>query len=131
VPEADSAWAVTILVDNAVWAWRGRRWAHLVSDQSYVELHSFAERLGLERRWFQGDHYDVPTEYRAIAIELGAEAVDSRQLLRRLRASGLRLSPTERRQLPEQVLPRPVFEGVVGPIGEVQPRSRDEGLQHG
>ena len=81
---------MAILVDQAVWPWRGRRWAHLVSDADYEELHTFAERLGLERRWFQGDHYDIPAEYRTRAIELGAVPVDARELVRRLRAAGLR-----------------------------------------
>jgi hypothetical protein len=94
---------MAILVDRAVWAWRGERWAHLVSDTSYAELHAFAERLGIPRRAFQGDHYDVPTEYREAAIGMGAEVVDSRELIRRLRASGLRLAPAERRQLPRHV----------------------------
>jgi hypothetical protein len=79
-----------ILVDEAVWRWRGRRWAHLVSDASLDELHAFAERLGLRREWFQGDHYDVPTEVRELAIEFGAAAVTSRELLVRLTAAGLR-----------------------------------------
>jgi uncharacterized protein DUF4031 len=96
---------VAILVDDARWPWRERHWAHLVSDDSYDELHAFAERLGLPRRAFQGDHYDVPADYRLAAIVLGAEAVGSRELVRRLRASGLRLSPAQRRQLPRQVGP--------------------------
>ena len=79
-----------ILVDQAIWPWRGRRWAHLVSDESYDELHEFAARLGLRREAFQGDHYDVPDEYRTRAIELGATPVDARDLVRRLRAAGLR-----------------------------------------
>ena len=49
-----------------------------MSDESYDELHAFAARLGIPRRSFQGDHYDVPTEYRERAIELGAEAVIDR-----------------------------------------------------
>lgn len=81
---------MAILVDQAVWPWRGRRWAHLVSDRSYDELHAFAARLGIPRRAFQGDHYDVPAEYRERALELGAEAVDARVLVRRLRDAGLR-----------------------------------------
>jgi hypothetical protein len=81
---------VTILVDPAVWPWRGRRWAHLVSDESYDELHRFAERLGIPRRAFQGDHYDVPAALRDHAISIGATAVDSRDLVRRLRQAGLR-----------------------------------------
>lgn len=87
---------MTILVDQAVWPWRGRRWAHLVSDESYDELHAFAARLGIPRRGFQGDHYDVPAEYRLKAIELGAEAVDARVLVRRLRAAGLRAPRSSR-----------------------------------
>jgi hypothetical protein len=81
---------VTVLVDQAVWPWRGRRWAHLVSDESFEELHAFAARLGIPRRAFQGDHYDVPADVRLDAIELGAQAVDARELVRRLRAAGLR-----------------------------------------
>jgi len=81
---------VTILVDQAIWPWRGRKWAHLVSDESYEELHAFAARLEIPRRAFQGDHYDVPEDYRDRAIALGAEAVDGRILVQRLRAAGLR-----------------------------------------
>ncbi len=82
---------MTVLVDPAVWPWRGRRWAHLVSDDSYEELHAFAERLGIPRRAFQGDHYDVPADLRLRAIELGAVPVSSRELIRRLIDSGLRV----------------------------------------
>ena len=81
---------MTVLVDPPVWPWRGRRWAHLVSDTSYDELHAMADALGIERRWFQGDHYDVPEDYRERAIALGALPVTSRELVRRLIDSGLR-----------------------------------------
>jgi Protein of unknown function (DUF4031) len=81
---------MTILVDGAIWPWRGRRWAHLVSDRSYHELHDFAARLGVPPRAFQGDHYDITEELRVVAISLGATAVDGRVLVRRLRAAGLR-----------------------------------------
>ncbi len=81
---------MAVLVDQAVWPWRGRRWAHLVSDASFDELHRFAERLGIPRRAFQGDHYDVPSEVREKALALGATPVDGRELVVRLRAAGLR-----------------------------------------
>lgn len=83
---------MAILVDEAVWPWRGRRWAHLVSDESYDELHEFAAVIGIPRQAFQGDHYDVHDELRAVAIGQGAVAVDGRVLVRRLRAAGLRRS---------------------------------------
>jgi hypothetical protein len=89
-----------ILVDPAVWPWRGRRWAHLVSDVSLEELHVFAGELRVDERLFGGDHYDITAEWRVQAIELGAEPVDSRELVRRLRASGLRLTPDQRRARP-------------------------------
>lgn len=86
-----------ILLDAARWWFRDRRWCHLVSDTSLDELHEFATANGIPRRGFQGDHYDVPEEYRAGLIAAGAVEVESRELVRRLRAAGLRLSPAERR----------------------------------
>jgi hypothetical protein len=85
-----------ILVDRAVWAWRGRHWAHLVSDSDYRELHAFAAGLGLARVAFQGDHYDVDETTRLTALTAGAIPVDARELLRRLREGGLR-RPAARR----------------------------------
>jgi hypothetical protein len=79
-----------ILVDAAIWPLRGRRFAHLVSDSSYEELHDFAARLGLPCRAFHRDHYDVPAELREAAIVLGADPVPARELVRRLQAAGLR-----------------------------------------
>ena len=88
---------MAILIDEPRWWFRGRRWSHLVSDTSLEELHSFADGVGIPRRGFQGDHYDVPEEYRDAMIDAGAQLVESRVLVRRLRASGLRLSPAARR----------------------------------
>jgi hypothetical protein len=81
---------VAILVDPAIWPFRDRLWAHLVSDTSYAELHTFAGRLDIPRRGFQGDHYDVPAALRERAIALGAEPVTGRELITRLIAAGLR-----------------------------------------
>ncbi len=88
---------MTILIDEARWWHRGRKWCHLVSDESYDELHAFADRVGIPRRGFQGDHYDVPEEYRDGLVAAGAVETESRELVRRLKAAGLRLSPAERR----------------------------------
>jgi hypothetical protein len=79
-----------IVVDPAVWPWRGQRWAHLASDRDLAELHAFAVRLGLRRLAFQGDHYDVDEAGRLRALGAGAEAVSARELVRRLRGAGLR-----------------------------------------
>ncbi|MEI7617207.1 MAG: DUF4031 domain-containing protein [Actinomycetota bacterium] len=89
---------MAILVDDPIWHWRDRRWCHLVSDTSVHELHEFAARLDIPPRGFHGDHYDVPEEYRDVVVAAGAEPVSSRELLRRLRNAGLRLSPAQRRE---------------------------------
>jgi hypothetical protein len=82
---------VTVLIDTPVWPWRGRRWSHLVSDVSYDELHAFVEaELGIPRRAFQGDHYDVPEDLYDVAVAAGAQPVGARELLSRLLAAGLR-----------------------------------------
>jgi len=81
---------VAVLIDPPQWPAHGRLWAHLVSDTSLAELHTFAERVGLPRRGFDADHYDVPAERHADTIAAGAQPVDGRELLRRLQASGLR-----------------------------------------
>jgi len=69
---------MTVYVDDAVHLWRGRRWAHLMAD-TLDELHEMAQRLDIPRRAFQnktsGAHYDVPSELRERAIELGATAI--------------------------------------------------------
>ena len=59
-------------------------WSHLVSDTSFEELHAFAAQLGIPRRFFQGDHYDLPPHVRVRALELGAVPVGTRELIARM-----------------------------------------------
>ena len=87
---------MTVLVDPPLWPRHGRLWSHLVSDTSLAELHAFAEAAGIPRRGFDLDHYDVPDEQHDRLVELGAEAVGTRELVRRLRASGLRVRARDR-----------------------------------
>ena len=79
-----------ILVDQAIWPAHGRRFAHLVSDSSLEELHTFALTIGLPARAFHRDHYDLPDTWWDDAVAAGATVVDARELVRRLRQSGLR-----------------------------------------
>lgn len=111
----DPAAGVSLLVDGARWPAHGRLWAHLVSDSSLAELHAFAAGLGLPRRSFEGDHYDVPAERVADAVAAGAQPVGTRELLVRLRAAGLR-TPKRRG---EKVLLSTSPEGVPGDVVRV------------
>lgn len=65
-------------------------WCHLVSDASFAELHAFASGVGLPEQAFHRDHYDVPAERRNEVLHAGARAVTARELVRQLRAAGLR-----------------------------------------
>lgn len=82
---------VTIWIDPPAWPAHGRLWSHLISDESIAELNDFAAGLGIPRRGFEGDHYDIPAEYYERALASGAVETTGRDLLRRLQASGLRL----------------------------------------
>ncbi len=88
---------MTLLIDEPRWWFKERLWSHLVSDCSLDELHAFAEQAGIPRRGFHGDHYDVPAEHYDAMVARGAVPTPTRELLRKLRAAGLRLSAAQRR----------------------------------
>ena len=81
---------MAILIDAPNWWHRERWWGHMVSDESYDELHDFAQRLGVPRRGFERDHYDIPEHLHPDALAHGAELVPSKELVRRLTDAGLR-----------------------------------------
>jgi hypothetical protein len=89
---------VAILLDDPRWPAHGRLWAHLISDSSLEELHAFAAANDIPRRGFDMDHYDVPEEAFDRLVAAGAQHVDGHTLVRRLIASGLRVTARERRR---------------------------------
>lgn len=82
---------MTLWIDEPIWPAHGRLFGHLVSDSDYGELHALAARIGLPRRAFDGDHYDIPAELWADAVAAGATPTTGTDLARRIGASGLRL----------------------------------------
>jgi hypothetical protein len=63
----------------------GNRWCHLFTDSlDLEELHQFAEKLGLQRAWFQQHptlpHYDLVPSKRTLAIKYGAKAVTGEEM---------------------------------------------------
>ncbi|CAL9458671.1 hypothetical protein SUDANB58_02601 [Streptomyces sp. enrichment culture] len=81
---------MTVYIDPPAWPGHGRMWSHLVSDVSFDELHAFAARLGVPRRAFDRDHYDIPAHRYADAVRAGAVEAGSREVVWMLRAAGLR-----------------------------------------
>ncbi|MEW1656929.1 MULTISPECIES: DUF4031 domain-containing protein [unclassified Streptomyces] len=81
---------MAIYIDPPIWPGHGRMWSHLVSDRSFDELHRFAAAMGVPRRAFERDHYDLPAERYDDAVRAGAVEVGSKELVRRLTEAGLR-----------------------------------------
>lgn len=81
---------MAILIDPPTWPAHGTVFSHLVSDDSFEELHAFAARAGVPERAFDQDHYDVPIRRYDDLVALGAEPVRSKELVQRLIAAGLR-----------------------------------------
>jgi len=79
-----------------MWPRHGRIWGHMVSDTSLEELHAIARAAGIPDRGFDRDHYDIPEELIDRLVELGAVRVSTRELIARLRASGLRVTAGQR-----------------------------------
>jgi hypothetical protein len=59
----------------------------MVSDESVEDLHEFAARIGLRHRSFQSvsrPHYDLRPSTRRLAVNMGAQEVGMRDLVRRV-----------------------------------------------
>jgi len=65
-----------------------RLWCHMATDGDLEELHQFAARIGLSRRWFQNHpkhpHYDLSATRRLLAIRAGAAAITSEEMVKKL-----------------------------------------------
>jgi hypothetical protein len=96
-----------LLIDPPLWTAHGRLWSHLVSDTSLEELHEFASRVGIPRRAFEGDHYDVPEERYAECVALGAVESAPREVVRALQRSGLRAQKRKHEKVIHQYLDAP------------------------
>ena len=78
-------YGATEVVKNYVGRQRARaRWGHMIADTE-GELHEMAADIGLQRAWYQGDHYDLVPTKRVLAICLGAIPCDRRALVAHLR----------------------------------------------
>ncbi|UKJ64059.1 DUF4031 domain-containing protein [Cellulosimicrobium cellulans] len=95
---------MTVLIDPPAWPAHGTLFSHLVSDSSLAELHAFAASIGVSRRAFDLDHYDVAAERYDVAVAAGAVPVGGRELARRLGSSGLRVPGRARRAAKAEAL---------------------------
>ncbi len=63
----------------------GVHWSHMMTDADLTELHLMADKIGLDRKWFQAKreypHYDLTRQKRSLAVEFGAIPVTSVDLI--------------------------------------------------
>lgn len=52
--------------------------SHMIADTE-AELHDLAAKIGVARKWYQGDHYDITQAAKARALKLGAVQITWRQ----------------------------------------------------
>lgn len=52
---------------------------HMIADNE-DELHAMAAKIGVARKWYQDDHYDIAQSTREKAIAVGARPITKRQL---------------------------------------------------
>lgn len=70
---------MTVYVDNMRAAFGRMVMCHMIADTD-DELHAMADRIGVARRWYQDDHYDIALSKRALAVAAGAREITQRQL---------------------------------------------------
>lgn len=74
---------MTVYVDDMYTVPMGRfnrmKMSHMIGTTE-DELHAMAAAIGVARRWYQGDHYDVSMSKRTAAIAAGAVPITMRQL---------------------------------------------------
>ena len=91
---------MTVYVDDmhryAMGQFGRMKMSHMIAD-SEEELHAMADKIGVARHWYQGDHYDIAISKRTLAIANGAVAVTLKQLacMSALQKRGLPMGPPE------------------------------------
>jgi hypothetical protein len=69
---------MTVYVDNMRAKYGRLVLCHMIADTE-AELHAMADRIGVARKWYQGDHYDIALSKRAEAVAAGAVEITWRQ----------------------------------------------------
>ena len=81
---------MSVYIDRVSIAFRGMSMCHMIAD-TLDELHAMADRIGLQRRWFQQPpkasfpHYDIAQGKRALAVQNGATDCDRNTFVAHLR----------------------------------------------
>jgi hypothetical protein len=81
---------MTVYVDNMHETPMGKygrmKMCHMIAD-TVEELHEMADKIGVKRKWYQGDktgkpHYDICSSKRKLAVEYGAKEITMREAVK-------------------------------------------------
>lgn len=70
---------MSVYVDDMFAGYGRMKMSHMIADTEN-ELHEMADKIGIARRWYQGDHYDICKSKRELAIQYGAKAISRMEL---------------------------------------------------
>jgi hypothetical protein len=70
---------MTVFVDDMNAAYGRMVMCHMIA-RTEDELHEMARKIGVQRKWYQGDHYDICLAKKRIAVAAGAKEVTQREL---------------------------------------------------
>jgi hypothetical protein len=70
---------MTVYVDTMQAPFKGMLMCHMIAD-SEQELHAMAAAIGMPRKSYQRDHYDISMEMKQLAIQKGARLIGMREL---------------------------------------------------
>ena len=71
---------MTVYVDTMRAPFKRLLLCHMIADTE-DELHQMAKAIGIARKWYQGDHYDIGQAKKRQAIALGAVEVSVRRMV--------------------------------------------------
>lgn len=81
---------MTVYVDSMKAKYGRMVMCHMIADTE-EELHKMAKRIGVARKWYQDNHYDICLSKKRLAISFGAKEITWKQagcLMARKRATG-------------------------------------------
>lgn len=100
---------------------RVMKMSHMIGDTDN-ELHAMADAIGLARKWYQGDHYDVSMSLRRKAIANGAVAITLRELAHMsMERRAMARKPSAKKKTGKQI------EGMLAALKFIEPAAKDIG----
>lgn len=81
---------MAVYVGNLEWPFRNMIMFHMVAD-TLEELHDMADKIGVNRKWFQPfpehviAHYDICKSKKVLALNYGAVEMSDREIVKRFR----------------------------------------------